>query len=50
MIENGRNSGNEAGRRSQDEDDADEEEEGEGGYWYDLGDRHYMISASADLF
>ena len=38
MIKDGRNPGEEAGRRSQDEGDADEEEEGEGGYLYGLGD------------
>lgn len=38
MIKDGRNPGDEAGRRSQDEGDADEEKEGKGGYLYGLGD------------
>lgn len=38
MIEDCRNSGDEARRRSQDESDADEEEKGKGSYLYGLGD------------
>lgn len=50
MIEDGRNPGDEARRRSQDEDDADEEEKGKGGYLYDLGDWHRQIyMASTEL-
>ena len=38
MIKDGRNPGDEAGRRSQDEGDTNEEKEGKGGYSYCLGD------------